>query len=266
MNKTITKIAFVLNLIGFNPYKFISLFRGIGFYFKDYHLLKKQMKNSDAFVFGNCYPILDERYSESGTMTGHYFHQDLLIARKIYADKPIRHIDIGSRIDGFVAHVAVFREIEVFDVRPQNLPIKNIIFTKSDLMKLPQNMIECCDSISSLHAIEHFGLGRYGDPIDVNGHIKAINNIHIMLKPNGKFYLSIPIGSQRIEFNAHRVFSISYVLQILQNKFKIEHFHYINDSGDLFEDAILSEESISQNFGCKYGCGIFELKKIITVT
>jgi len=27
-------------------------------------------------------------------------------------------VDIGSRVDGFVAHVASFREIEVFDVRP----------------------------------------------------------------------------------------------------------------------------------------------------
>jgi hypothetical protein len=38
-------------------------------------------------------------------------------------------------------------------------------------MKLHEDMINCCDSISSLHAIEHFGLGRYGDTIDVNGHL-----------------------------------------------------------------------------------------------
>ena len=29
-----------------------------------------------------------------------------------------RHVDIGSRLDGFVAHVASFREIEVLDIRP----------------------------------------------------------------------------------------------------------------------------------------------------
>jgi hypothetical protein len=82
-------------------------------------------------------------------------------------------------------------------------------------MKLPEDMKGCCDSLSSLHAIEHFGLGRYGDPIDINGHLKAITNLHLMLKPKGKFYFSVPIGKQRIEFNAHRVFSIKYLIRIL---------------------------------------------------
>jgi hypothetical protein len=31
-----------------------------------------------------------------------------------------------------------------------------------------------CDSLSCLHALEHFGLGRYGDPIDPRGHEKGI--------------------------------------------------------------------------------------------
>ena len=219
------------------------------------------MKLKNDFVFGKCYPVLNERYSESGTMKGHYFHQDLLVARKIYENKPLRHIDIGSRIDGFVAHVSAFREIEIFDIRPLVSPIQNIVYKQADLMQLPDNMIECCDSLSSLHAIEHFGLGRYGDPIDIDGHLKALRNLHLMLKPNGKFYFSVPIGSQRIEFNAHRVFSIKYLLQIFEDKFNIEYFHYVDDKGDLFENAILTEISISSNFNCNYGCGIFELKK-----
>ena len=39
------------------------------------------------------------------------------------------------------------------------------------------------DSISCLHAIEHFGLGRYGDPVDVLGHVKALDNIRKALTP-----------------------------------------------------------------------------------
>jgi hypothetical protein len=35
----------------------------------------------------------------------------------IHKLNPVRHIDIGSRIDGFVANVAAFRKIEVLDVR-----------------------------------------------------------------------------------------------------------------------------------------------------
>jgi hypothetical protein len=82
-----------------------------------------------------------------------------------------------------------------------------------------------------------------------------------MLKPNGKFYFSVPIGKQRIEFNAHRVFSIKYLLQILDDKFSMQAFHFVDDKGDLFQNAILSEEAVATNFSCTYGCGIFELIK-----
>jgi len=91
---------------------------------------------------------------------------------------------------------AVFREIEVFDIRKQENNVKNVVFKQADLMNLPP---DSCESIPSLHAIEHFGLGRYGDAIDADGHFKAIQNIYEMLKIGGRFYFSVPIGSQRIE-------------------------------------------------------------------
>ena len=46
---------------------------------------------------------------------------------------PKNILDIGSRIDGFVAHVSTFREIDVLDIRPLNGKIKNINFKKLDL-------------------------------------------------------------------------------------------------------------------------------------
>jgi hypothetical protein len=62
--------------------------------------------------------ILEDFADNAGVAKGHYFHQDLLVAKYIFEAKPERHIDVGSRVDGFVAHVASFREIEVLDVRP----------------------------------------------------------------------------------------------------------------------------------------------------
>ena len=35
---------------------------------------------------------------------------------EIFGENPPRHIDIGSRVDGFVAHVAAFRKIEAVGV------------------------------------------------------------------------------------------------------------------------------------------------------
>jgi SAM-dependent methyltransferase len=62
---------------------------------------------------------------------------------------------------------------------------------------------DVCISISS---IEHSGLGRYGDKIDPMGDIKTMRDIKNILKKDGVFFLSVPIGKDRVMWNAHRVY------------------------------------------------------------
>ena len=242
----------------------IRNFRSLIQFYSDLSTLRKQQeKSSTIFPIGKPYPCLADRYSESGTASGHYFHQDLLIAQKIFTNNPQVHVDIGSRVDGFIAHVASFREIEVFDIRefPQN--ITNINPLNIDLMDdINDELVEYCDSLSCLHALEHFGLGRYGDPVNFDGFLKGLENIKKILKTEGKFYLSLPIGPQRIEFNAHRIFSVEYLLSLVSNEYKIDSFSYVDDNEYLFKNVELSDEEIYRNFGCNYGCGILELTKI----
>lgn len=252
----------VLYLFGFDIHKFTSSISGLFLFIKDYRKIKRLLKNDNDFSFGKFYPVLNEFNIESGHIDGSYFHQDLLVAKKIYKNNPTKHVDIGSRVDGFISHCAVFREIEVFDIRPQSTTVENIVFKQADLMKLSPDYINYCDSISSLHAIEHFGLGRYGDPINIDGHLKAIHNVWNMLQPSGKFYFSVPIGIQRIEFNAHRIFSVRYLLRILEDKFSIDNFSYIDDSGKLFLDVPLNDDTlIDEKLNFNFGTGIFELTK-----
>lgn len=231
------------------------------FFWKDYAELKKQKGEDKLFAWGKFYPIFNDKADSAGIMYGHYFHQDLHVAKRIFKNNPQNHLDIGSRIDGFVAHVATYRALEISDIRPLQCKVPNISFKQLDLMELPTEMLDYCDSISSLHAIEHFGLGRYNDPVDYFGYLKAIENIHKILKPNGTFYFSVPIGPQRIEFNAHRVFSVQYLIEILSPLFEIKHFSYVDDPGDFFENVTLEESAVNENYGCHYGCGIFELVK-----
>jgi SAM-dependent methyltransferase len=254
LNKSFKSVGFDLSII-------FNAMRGIGIFLRDYSEIKKQKGLDTSFPFGKFFPIFGDRYTKSGKMGGHYFHQDIYVARKIFINNPVRHIDIGSRVDGFVAHVAVFRKIEIIDIRDQISSVKNIVFKRADLMQLPVDLINTFDSISSLHAIEHFGLGRYGDPIDYNGHLKGIENITKMLIKGGKFYFAVPIGSQRIEFNGHRVFSISYLLDLFKDKYTLDSFSYVDDKGDFFEDPLMNQVDIDKNFGCNWGCGIFELTK-----
>jgi hypothetical protein len=219
---------------------------------------EKIRDDSKDFPITKIYPFFYDRFSEAGCASGHYFHQDLLVAQRLFKLNPRKHLDIGSRIDGFVAHVASFREIEVLDIRPQKAKIRNVQFRRGDLTKGSLGHDFNYDSISSLHAIEHFGLGRYGDNIDSNGHLKAISNIFEMLEAKGTFFLSIPIGMQRIEFNAHRVFGLDYILNVLNGRFDLSEFHFVDDSGDLHENIDTESNLMRESM---YGCGIFVLKK-----
>jgi hypothetical protein len=258
------KIQSLLVLFGLDPRKSINTIRGLPFYYRDLRTIKDQEKLSiSPLPWGLPYPCLEDRYSESGTARGHYFHQDLLVARKIFANNPALHVDIGSRIDGFVAHVASFRTIEVLDIRLLSSNVRNIKYEYCDIMgDLPESLSEYCDSLSCLHALEHFGLGRYGDPINYDGHLVGFNNLYKILKHAGTLYLSVPIGPLRMEFNGCRVFSMTYLLKLIADKYQIISFHFVDDRGDLFEDVELTENDIVQNYGCHSGCGIFELRKI----
>ena len=231
-------------------------------FLRDYRALRRQQKTSGVvFPFGEFYPCLDDRKSSAGTAKGHYFHQDLLVARRIFAHAPRLHVDVGSRVDGFVAHVASYREIEIFDVRPLASTIPNVGFRQVDMMAtLDPALSGYCDSVSCLHALEHFGLGRYGDPVDFEGHLKGVDNLKRVLAPGGKLYLSVPIGPQRIEFNAHRVFAVATLLDLVSDM-RVEAFSYVDDRGDLHENAALDAAAVAANFGCRYGCGILELTK-----
>jgi hypothetical protein len=126
---------------------------------------------------------------------------------------------------------------------------------------LPSALHGYCRSLSCLHALEHFGLGRYGDPVSYEGHLTGLANLTLMLQTGGRLYLSVPIGPQRIEFNAHRVFSASYLFGLVARDYRVDAFSFVDDQGDLHEDVALLQSDVENNFGCNYGCGILELTK-----
>jgi hypothetical protein len=240
----------------------LTYLKGMPGFLKEYGKIRRQASASrENFPFGKFFPCIQEKDQESGVLAEHYFYQDLYVARKVFQNNPVRHVDIGSRIDGFVAHVASFREIEVLDVRDFHLSIPNIRFTRANLATNDFSLADYCDSLSCLHSLEHFGLGRYGDPVNYDGHLVGWEHMFRMLKKGGKLYFSVPIGDQRLEFNAHRVFSMAYLLGLIEKRYDIDSFAYINDVQEFITDAVLDATAVRENFGCRYGCGIFEMTR-----
>jgi hypothetical protein len=265
MRKIKRAVRFTDNLFG--TYAFVvkgaRTLRGMPAFINDLRAFKRMLGDQTDWTFGPMMPMLEERGIASGSASGHYFHQDLFVARRIHKRNPRRHIDVGSRIDGFVAHVASFREIEIVDIRPLDTPIPNVKFLQMDIMdSLAPNRTAICDSLSCLHALEHFGLGRYGDRVDPDGYKLGFANLVQMLETGGILYFSVPIGRQRIEFNAHRVFGLPHLLEMFKaNRLDLLNYSYVNDSGNLIENVAVSQETLATANDLTYGCGIFELRK-----
>lgn len=215
------------------------------------------LNTSDTFRIRlrNVYPILNNRRSPAGAVKGQYFHQDMWAARKIFLRRPPSHMDIGSRVDGFVAHVLCFMPVTVIDIRPIRSNVAGLTFIQEDATELREIASNSVDSLSSLHAAEHFGLGRYSDKIDPTACFKFMKTLERVLAPEGRLYFSVPIGKERVEFNAHRVFAARTVLDCM-SKLKLVSFSHISDGGDLFINSDPDEASQSW-----YACGLFEFTK-----
>lgn len=159
------------------------------------------------------WPVIKDKYAMAGTI-GNYFWQDLWAARLIHETGVKRHYDIGSRIDGFIAHLlAMDLEVNLIDIREFPEEVENLYTTVDDATMLTHVEDESLDSLSALCSLEHFGLGRYGDPIDPEACFKSFCEIQKKLKVGGNLYISLPIGKERVEFNAHRVFYPETVIQ-----------------------------------------------------
>ncbi|MBC7907759.1 MAG: DUF268 domain-containing protein [Rhodospirillaceae bacterium] len=62
------------------------------------------------------------------------------------------------------------------------------------------------DAALSISSFEHDGLGRYGDPLDPNGDLKAMANLKSQMKPGGKLFLAVPNGKDVLMWNVNRIY------------------------------------------------------------
>jgi SAM-dependent methyltransferase len=255
MKQVLRQILRLLGLFGINPIKGISAFRALPRYFRERRAFRK-LSQPGMPKMGPAFPILHEYHETSGTASGHYFHMDLWAARKIFQAAPTRHLDIGSRIDGFIAHLLSFREVEVIDIRPLESELDGLSFVHADATKLDGIADNSVESLSCLHAAEHFGLGRYGDPIDPGAYRDLLTAMARVVRPGGKLYFAAPVGRERVEFNAHRVFDPTRIVRELA-PLKLVDFSAVGDKGEFIKRS--SPEALTSAY---MACGLYEFEKV----
>lgn len=206
-------------------------------------------------------PMILDRYKTDGSIDSHYLLQDIYVARKVIETQPAQHFDVGSRVDGFVAHLlaSLKGKITIIDIRPLPIKIGNLDFVQADATNLEGLDDNSVESLSSLHAVEHFGLGRYGDKVNPMACFTAMKSLQRVLRENGRLYFSVPIGKKDgVYFNSHRMFHPLTILETF-NELELLEFSYIHNykvitfNGEEVK-RLLEEDQISIS---DYDCGIF---------
>lgn len=58
----------------------------------------------------------------------------------------------------------------------------------------------------SISSFEHDGLGMYGDPLDPDGDLKAMQKMKRIVKPGGLMFFAVPVGKDKILYNLCRIY------------------------------------------------------------
>ncbi len=239
-------------------FSLISLWKYPAF-LSEYFKFKNEGKNSKRgfkMNFKNIYPSLFDKTVKQG-FDRHYTLHPAWAARILAKIKPAKHYDFSSST-AFNAYISAFVPIMYHEFRSSDLGLSNLEQYDCDLVNLEYK--DCSlKSISCMHVIEHIGLGRYGDKMDYEGDLKAINELKRVLAKNGDLLFVVPVGKPVIMYNSHRVYSYDQIMSYFSDLKLMECALIpmlakkgnllINPKKELFD----SEE---------YGCGCFWFKKI----
>jgi hypothetical protein len=195
-------------------------------------------------------PMLNDA-SVKTNFDAHYIYHPAWAARVLKRISPVMHVDFSSTLH-FSTIISAFIKTEFYDFRPASITLDGLKCEKANLINLEfdSNSIE---SLSCLHTIEHIGLGRYGDELDPNGDIKAINELQRVASDH--ILIVVPIGEPKIIFNAHRIYDPRQIVKMF-NQCRLVDFAFVDDYG-VFKHTDLIEDAICQ----KYACGCFYFRK-----
>ena len=191
-------------------------------------------------------PLIDDRTSQT-PIEPIYYYQDAWAFERIYANQPAKHIDVGSN-NKFVSLLSKVVPTTMVDIRPLSLRLESLDFVEGSILELPFED-ESCESISSICVVEHIGLGRYGDPIDHEGTVKALKELVRVLAPGGRLCISVPIDdTNKTFFNGQRAFTEETILKMCEPLVLV-------DKAYIFGREFLASPKTG------YGTGCYEFEK-----
>jgi hypothetical protein len=224
------------------------------------HLRKDAHEKGIALNIKAAFPVPHNAVENYVSINPHYFFQDIWVSEQIAGNKFQNCLDIGSRVDGFVSILLAMRvNLTLMDIRK---PIVNwprpVGFIKGDVANLNSGQLSEYDCISCLHVIEHIGLGKYGDAIDIEGPRNTAKSLYRAMRSGARLYMSSPVSTDTgIVFNGGRHLAVDeFEGMFISAGFSILNRAFVSDRPELVVNPDMS--SLGQ---IKYGCLILELQR-----
>lgn len=226
-------------------------------FWRDYFKYKKENKRF-KIPFIELWPITYDKI-EYTNFDGHYTYHPAWAIRKVLdikKEKNIeKHVDFSSTLN-FCSSLSAYIPVEFYDYRPAKLSLSNLKSGHADLTDLKDFKDNSVESLSCMHTIEHVGLGRYGDEVDTEGDIKSINELKRICSIGGSILFVVPVGKERIQFNAHRIYAFDTILELFGKSFELKEFSLVTDSNEFLENLDIehAKELVKKQ---NYACGCF---------
>lgn len=232
-----------------------------GFYRKQFDTLVQQAKQS-SIRFRLDKKDVQLFVHEATTQTNfdrHYIYHPAWATRIILHSKVASHIDISSTLH-FCSMLSAMLPVRFYDYRPAALLLSGLSCDAADLTALPFED-DSILSLSCMHTVEHIGLGRYGDPLDYDGDLKAMKELARVLAIGGNLLFVVPVGNESvIYFNGHRVYHPDAIKSLFkQEGLTLHEFVLIPEDGH--DGGLVKEPHAELIAKQHYACGCFWFTK-----
>lgn len=188
---------------------------------KNYDLVFEQIKNNQrGFEVYKAY-----RYQVGEHPRKQVEFEYEFVASHLYKEKPLKILDIGSYRE-FILGLLAHYEVTTVDIRRRKNMVDHEVVVNCDAKSFPFTA-NSFHAVTTIQALPHIGLGRYGDEIDLDADIKAFHEMIRVLKPGGilLFTTAISGGEPSLAWNARRNYSYDMirefcsVLDLVEEKF-----------------------------------------------